>query len=73
MVCERGPNAFVNGIFQLLRDYVAEGSGMQHLYFSASSHMSERVTFLTNLRCFLATFLAQVDILVSLDPLNALF
>ncbi|KAI5673518.1 hypothetical protein M9H77_13882 [Catharanthus roseus] len=60
MVCERGPNAFVNGIFQLLRDYVAEGSGMQHLYFSASSHMSERVTFLTNLRCFLATFLAQV-------------
>lgn len=60
MVCERGPHAFLNGIIQLMCDFVAEGSGVQQLYFSATSYMSERITILTNLRFFLATFLAQV-------------
>ncbi|KAL3518787.1 hypothetical protein ACH5RR_021376 [Cinchona calisaya] len=60
MVCERGPNAFVNGIIQLLRDSLAKNSGIQQLYCSASSYMSERIIVLTNLRYFLAAFLAQV-------------
>jgi hypothetical protein len=45
---------------QLVRGCVAEGSSMQHLCHSASSHISERITVLTSLRCALATFLAQV-------------
>lgn len=60
MVCQRGPHAFLSGIIQFMCDFVAEGSGMQHLYFSATSYLSERITILTNLRFFLATFLAQV-------------
>lgn len=62
MVCERGPNAFVNGIIQLIRDSLAESSGIQSLYCSASSYMSERIIVLTNLRYFLSAFLAQVCI-----------
>ncbi|KAL3530130.1 hypothetical protein ACH5RR_009452, partial [Cinchona calisaya] len=60
MVCERGPNAFFNGMIQLIRDSLAESSGIQRLHSSASSYMSERIIVLTNLRYFLAAFLAQV-------------
>ncbi|XP_027103774.2 protein DGS1, mitochondrial-like [Coffea arabica] len=60
MVCERGPNAFVNGVIQLMRDSLAEHTGMQRMSCSASSYMSERIIVLTNLRYFLAAFLAQV-------------
>ncbi|KAL2510949.1 dgd1 suppressor 1 [Abeliophyllum distichum] len=60
MLCERGPYAFFNGTIQLIHDYLAEGSGMRHVYCSASSHISERISVLTSLRYFLATFLAEV-------------
>ncbi|XP_051142694.1 protein DGS1, mitochondrial isoform X2 [Andrographis paniculata] len=60
MLCERGPYAFANGSAQLLRDCLADVSGMQKLYSSASSHISERISVLTSLRYFLATFLAKV-------------
>ncbi|KAK3019113.1 hypothetical protein RJ639_003795, partial [Escallonia herrerae] len=60
MVLERGPRAFIDCTVQVLRDCLAEGSGIQRLCFSASSHISERITILTSLRFSLATFLAQV-------------
>lgn len=60
MVFERGPWAFIDGTAQLIRDFVAEGSGMQQLCCSASIHISERINILTSLRFSLATFLAQV-------------
>ncbi|KAK2967220.1 hypothetical protein RJ640_000694 [Escallonia rubra] len=60
MVFERGPRAFIDCTVQVLRDCLAEGSGIQHLCFSASTHISERITILTSLRSSLATFLAQV-------------
>ncbi|XP_073155117.1 protein DGS1, mitochondrial [Henckelia pumila] len=60
MICQRGPCAFMNGSVQLIRDYIADGSGMQNFYGAASSHISERIHVLTSLRYFLATFLAEV-------------
>ncbi|KAL2535971.1 dgd1 suppressor 1 [Forsythia ovata] len=60
MLCERGPYAFFNGTIQLIHDYLSEGSGMRHVYCSASSHISERISVLTSLRYFLATFLAEI-------------
>ncbi|KAL3828661.1 hypothetical protein ACJIZ3_017463 [Penstemon smallii] len=60
MICERGPCPFFNGTVQLIRDSLADGSGMQNLYCSASSHISERISVLNSLRFFLATFLAEV-------------
>ncbi|XP_017216909.1 protein DGS1, mitochondrial [Daucus carota subsp. sativus] len=62
MICERGPRAFVDGIIQLIRDCVSEGSGMQNLYYSATSHIYDRIDILTSLRFALATFLAQIYI-----------
>ncbi|KAL0418417.1 UNVERIFIED_CONTAM: protein DGS1, mitochondrial [Sesamum radiatum] len=60
MICERGPSAFINGTVQLIRDCLADGSSMQKLYCSASSHISERISVLTSLRYYLAAFLAKV-------------
>ncbi|XAR52278.1 hypothetical protein NMG60_11020252 [Bertholletia excelsa] len=60
LIFERGPRAFFNGTVQLLRECIAEGSGIQNLCHSASAHIYERITFLTSLRYYLATFLAQV-------------
>lgn len=57
MVCERGPKAFVEGTTQLF----SEGLSTQHLFQSASAHISERIAVLSTLRCALATFLAQVS------------
>ncbi|KAL6563725.1 hypothetical protein OROGR_002684 [Orobanche gracilis] len=60
MICERGPSAFINGTLQLIRDSLADGSSTQKLYCSASSHISERISVLTSLRYFMASFLAKV-------------
>ncbi|CAN4092542.1 unnamed protein product [Withania somnifera] len=60
LICERGPYAFFNGTVQLISDCVGEGSGVQHTYCLASSYISERINFLSNLRYHLATFLAQI-------------
>ncbi|KAK7847380.1 protein DGS1, mitochondrial isoform X2 [Quercus suber] len=60
MIFERGPLAFIDGAVQLIRGCADEGSSMQHLSHSASSHISERVAVLSSLRCALATFLAQI-------------
>lgn len=60
MIFERGPRAFVNGTMRLIRECIAEGSGMQSLCHSASAYISERITVLTSLRYLLASFLAQV-------------
>ncbi|XP_031272508.1 protein DGS1, mitochondrial [Pistacia vera] len=60
MIFERGPQAFLNGMAQLLKDCVSEGSAIEQLCQYASAHISERIVVLTTLRCSLATFLAQV-------------
>lgn len=60
MICQRGPCAFINGTLQMIRDCLADGASIQKLYCSASSHISERISVLTSLRYFLATFLAKV-------------
>lgn len=60
MMFERGPRAFIDGTVQLIRDCVGEGSGLERLYYLASTHISERITILSRLRFALATFLAQV-------------
>lgn len=60
MVLERGPQAFIEGTIQLIHDCIAEGSSIKNICLSASAHISERIAILTNLRCSLATFLAEV-------------
>lgn len=60
MIFERGPLAFIDGAVQLIRGCADEGSSIQNLCHSASSHISERIAVLSSLRCALATFLAQV-------------
>nr|DAD42967.1 TPA_asm: hypothetical protein HUJ06_001197 [Nelumbo nucifera] len=60
MVFERGPQAFIDGTFQLIRGCFTEGSSIQHLCYSAAAQISERIAVLTSLRYCLATFLAQV-------------
>lgn len=60
MIFERGPRAFVDGIVQLIRNCISEGSGIQNIYCSATSHIYDRINILTSLRFSLATFLAQV-------------
>lgn len=60
MICQRGPGAFIDGTRQMIHDSLADGAGFQKLYCSASSHISERISVLTSLRYFLATFLAKV-------------
>lgn len=62
MVFERGPQAFIDEAIQLTREYIAGGSSMQQLSHSASTHIHERISILTSLRCSLATFLAKVCI-----------
>ncbi|KAH6831994.1 dgd1 suppressor 1 [Perilla frutescens var. hirtella] len=54
MICQRGPGAFIDGTRQIMRDSLAD------LYYSASTHISERISVLNSLRYFLATFLAKV-------------
>ncbi|XP_057459541.1 protein DGS1, mitochondrial-like [Actinidia eriantha] len=62
LIFERGPRAFIEGTVRLIRECVVEGSGMQNICHSASANISERITVLTSLRYYLATFLAQVSL-----------
>lgn len=60
MIFKRGPWAFIDGTIKLIHDCVSEGSGMQNLCSSASTHIYERINILRSLRYSMATFLAQV-------------
>ncbi|CAF2119371.1 unnamed protein product [Brassica napus] len=62
MVFERGPVAFVDESVKLVRKGLSEeeDSAMQHLCQSSSSHMSDRMRVLMELRSSLAYFLAQL-------------
>ncbi|KAJ0260845.1 Protein DGS1 [Hirschfeldia incana] len=61
MVFERGPVAFVDESRKLVRKgFSEEDSAMQHLCQSSSSHMSDRMRVLMELRSSLASFLAQL-------------
>ncbi|GFY80504.1 dgd1 suppressor 1 [Actinidia rufa] len=60
LIFERGPRAFIEGTVRLIRECVVEGSGMQNICHSASANISEKITVLTSLRFYLATFLAQI-------------
>lgn len=62
MIFERGPVAFVNESKNFVRKSLSEDSAMQHLCLSSSSHMSDRMRVLMELRSSLASFLAQVII-----------
>jgi nuclear-control-of-ATPase protein 2 len=62
MLFERGPQAFISGTYQFVKDCLNEGSGMNHLCTSASTHITERISILSRLRYALATFLAQIYI-----------
>ena len=60
MICERGPRAFFSGTAQLMRQSFRDGFSMQHVAREASLHIADRITILSNLRCHLAVFVAQV-------------
>lgn len=60
MIFERGPRAFLDGSFLFMREFVREGSALQHLCHSVSSQISEKITILSSLRYALASFLTQV-------------
>lgn len=60
MIFERGPVAFVNESTKLVRKSLSEDSAIQHLCQTSSSHMSDRMRVLMELRSALASFLAQV-------------
>ncbi|KAG7555025.1 Nuclear control of ATP synthase 2 [Arabidopsis suecica] len=60
MIFERGPTAFVNESTKFVSKSFSEDSAMQHLCQSSSSHMTERMRVLVELRSALASFLAQL-------------
>ncbi|CAL1403522.1 unnamed protein product [Linum trigynum] len=60
MLFERGPQAFVEGTAQLVRETLKDGYSTQQLALSASAFISERLAVLRTLRCALAAFLAEV-------------
>ncbi|KAL0874530.1 hypothetical protein Bca101_024235 [Brassica carinata] len=60
MIFERGPVAFVNETTNLVRKSLSEDSAVQHLCQVSSSHMSDRMRVLMELRSALASFLAQL-------------
>ncbi|VVB14266.1 unnamed protein product [Arabis nemorensis] len=60
MIFERGPAAFVNESTKFVSKSLSEDSAMQHLCQSSSSHMSDRMRVLMELRSALASFLAQL-------------
>ncbi|KAK1278972.1 hypothetical protein QJS04_geneDACA003633 [Acorus gramineus] len=59
MLFERGPRAFVDRTFQLVRRH-GEGPTMQRLSHSAAVMISENISILMSLQSCLAKFLAQV-------------
>ncbi|CAH2072918.1 unnamed protein product [Thlaspi arvense] len=60
MIFERGPVAFANESTKLVRKSLSDDSAMEHLCQSSSSHMSDRMRVLMELRSALASFLAQL-------------
>ncbi|KAJ6795017.1 protein DGS1, mitochondrial-like isoform X1 [Iris pallida] len=60
MVLERGPRAFVDGTFQIVTKFGAEGSPFKNISNTASETISANITVLTSLQRSLAAFLAQV-------------
>lgn len=64
MIFERGPRAFLDGSFLFMREFVREGSALQHLCHSVSSQISEKITILSSLRYALASFLTQVCLML---------
>lgn len=64
MIFERGPTAFVNESTKFVSKSLSEDSAMQHLCQSSSSHMTERMRVLVELRSALASFLAQVVMII---------
>ena len=66
MIFERGPQAFLGGTAQMLRQSIADGWSMQHLSQFASAYISERIVILSNLRRAIATFLAEVRVMLLL-------
>ncbi|XP_010519826.1 PREDICTED: protein DGS1, mitochondrial [Tarenaya hassleriana] len=60
MIFERGPMAFFDETVKFVHKSLGEGFATRHLCQSASSHMSERIRVLMELRCALASFLAQL-------------
>lgn len=66
MIFERGPHAFLGGTAQVLRQSIVDGWSMLHLSQFASAYISERIVILSNLRCAIATFLAEVRVMLLL-------
>lgn len=64
MIFERGPRAFMGETLEFVRNFIAEDSSFQMLCHSASGFIAERVAVLDSLRCALATFLAQVYMVI---------
>lgn len=60
LICERGPRAFFSGTVQLIRQSFTDGFSLQHQARDASVYIADRITILSNLRCHLAVFVAQV-------------
>ncbi|WCJ20566.1 dgd1 suppressor 1 [Euphorbia peplus] len=60
IICERGPQAFIDGTTRLLHESLSKDHTMQTICQYASSYISERVAVLSILRRSLATFLAEV-------------
>ncbi|XP_048499612.1 protein DGS1, mitochondrial isoform X2 [Beta vulgaris subsp. vulgaris] len=64
MLFERGPRALIGETVEFVRNFIAEDSSFQILCHSASGFISERVAVLDGLRRALATFLAQVYMVI---------
>lgn len=60
LICERGPRAFFSGTVQLMRQSLRDGFSLQHVAGEASLYIAHRISILSNLRCHLAVFVAQV-------------
>ncbi|KAL2941363.1 Protein DGS1 mitochondrial, partial [Bienertia sinuspersici] len=64
MLFERGPRALIGEMVEFVQNFIAEDSSFQILCHSASGFISERVAVLDSIRCALATFLAQVYMVI---------
>lgn len=69
LICERGPRAFFSGTVQLMQQSFRDGFSLQHVAREASLYIADRITILSNLRCHLAVFVAQVY--MEIDKLGA--
>ncbi|KAL4027483.1 hypothetical protein IC575_010649 [Cucumis melo] len=69
LICERGPRAFFSGTVQLMRQSLRDGFSLQHVAGEASLYIAHRISILSNLRCHLAVFVAQV--FMEIDKIGA--